>query len=183
MNEKLSESKKLMEKAIEHLRSEFSKLRVGRANTGMVEGVKVDAYGSQVTLKEVAAIAIPDARSITITPWDRTLFGEIERGILGANIGLTPQNDGKIIRLNMPPLTEDRRKDFVKQVKKFGEDAKVAMRNIRRDAMDGVKKEKDPALSEDELRRFQDELQKITDHHTQESDRLVESKSKEIMTL
>ena len=183
MNEKLNEAKKSMEKAIEHLRNEFSKLRVGRANTGMVEGVKVDAYGSQVTLKEVAAIAIPDARTITISPWDRSLFGEIERGILGANIGLTPQNDGKIIRLNMPPLTEDRRKDFVKQVKKFGEDAKVAMRNIRRDAMDSTKKEKDSSLSEDELRRFQDEMQKITDHNTQESDRLVESKSTEIMTL
>ncbi len=183
MNDKLSEAKKSMEKAIEHLRNEFSKLRVGRANTGMVEGVKVEAYGSMVTLKEVAAIAIPDARTIAITPWDRTLFGEIERGILGANIGLTPQNDGKIIRLNMPPLTEDRRKDFVKQVKKFGEDAKIAIRNIRRDAMDATKKEKDSALSEDELRRFQDELQKITDHHTADSDRLVEAKSKEIMTL
>jgi ribosome recycling factor len=183
MNQLITEAKAGMEKAIEHVRGEFSKLRVGRANTAMVENVKVDAYGSMMTLKEVAALAIPDARTITIQPWDKGLFNEIERGILAANVGLTPMNDGKIIRLNMPPLTEDRRKDFVKQIKKFGEDAKVAMRNIRRDAMDGVKKQKDPALSEDEMRRFQDEMQKVTDHYTAEADKLVETKSKEVMTL
>ncbi len=183
MNPNIPETKKAMEKAIEHMKVEFSRLRVGRATTSMVEGVKVDAYGTMMTLKEVAALAIPDARTITITPWDKGLFNEIEKGILAANVGLTPMNDGKIIRLNMPPITEERRKDFVKQIKKFGEDAKVVIRNLRRDAMDGAKKQKDPALSEDDMRRFQDELQKATDHCTQEADKAVEAKSKEVMTL
>ncbi len=182
MNPMIATAKTAMDKAIEHMKLEFSRLRVGRASASMVEGVKVDAYGTMMTLKEVAALAIPDARTITITPWDKGLFGEIEKGILAANVGLTPVNDGKIIRLNMPPITEDRRKDFVKQIKKFGEDAKVAIRNLRRDAMDGSKKQT-PPLSEDDARRFQDELQKVTDHATSETDRLVEAKSKEVMTL
>lgn len=180
MNDQLSQVKKHMEKAIEHLRAEFSKLRVGRASTGMVEGVKVEVYGSSMTLKEVAALTTPDARTITIQPWDRSLFGEIEKAILAANLGVTPMNDGKIIRISLPALTEDRRKEFVKQIKKFGEDAKVAVRNLRRDAMDGMKK---LDLSEDETRRFQDEIQKVTDHFTQEADKLVDTKSKEVMTL
>ncbi len=170
-----------MEKALEHLKVEFSRLRVGRATTSMVEGVKVEVYGSAMTLKEVAALAIPDARSITITPWDRSVIADIEKGILAANLGLTPINDGKLIRINLPPLTEDRRKDFVKQIKKFGEDAKVTVRNVRRDAMDGFKELKDK--SEDEVRRLQDEIQKSTDHFIEEVDRLVEAKSKEVMTL
>ena len=183
MNPIVAEAKKSMEKAIEHMKTEFSRLRVGRATASMVEGVKVDAYGSMMTLKECAALAIPDARTITVTPWDRGLFGEIEKGILAANVGLTPVNDGKIIRLNLPPITEDRRKDFVKQIKKFGEDAKVTIRNSRRDAMDGAKKKSDPALSEDELRRFQDELQKVTDQFSGETDKLVEAKSKDVMSI
>jgi len=172
--------KKQMEKAVEFMRSEFSKLRVGRAATSMVEGVKVDVYGSTMTLKEVAALAIPDARTITITPWDRGVFNEIERGILAANLGLTPINDGKIIRVSLPPLTEERRKDFVKQIKKYGEDAKVTVRNVRRDSIDKFKKDEP---SEDDLRRFQEEIQKATDHTISEIDKLVESKSKEVMTL
>lgn len=177
----LNQTKKHMEKALEHLKVEFSRLRVGRATTSMVEGVKVEVYGSAMTLKEVAALAIPDARSITITPWDRSVIADIEKGILAANLGLTPINDGKLIRINLPPLTEDRRKDFVKQIKKFGEDAKVTVRNVRRDAMDGFKELKDK--SEDEVRRLQDEIQKSTDHFIEEVDRLVEAKSKEVMTL
>ncbi len=183
MNAEVMDAKKAMEKAIEHLKLEFSRLRVGRATTSMVEGVKVDAYGTMMTLKEVAAISIPDARTITVTPWDRGLFGEIEKGILAANVGLTPMNDGKIIRMNLPPLTEDRRKDFVKQIKKLGEDTRIAIRNTRRDVMDTAKKEKDSPMSEDEMRRFQDELQKVTDQFSQETDKLVESKSKDIMNI
>lgn len=173
-----------MEKVIEHMRTEFSRMRVGRASASMVEGVKVDVYGSTMTLKEVAALSVPDAKSITIQPWDRSLFGEIEKGILAANLGLTPMNDGKIIRINLPSMTEERRKDFVKQIKKEGEDAKVAIRNVRRDAMDGLKKAKDGGqISEDGVRRSQEETQKITDHFIQEIDKLVESKSKEVMAL
>jgi ribosome recycling factor len=173
--------KKNMEKAVEHMRVEFSKMRVGRASIAMVDGVKVDSYGSTMTLKEVAAISTPDAKTIAIQPWDRSLFGEIEKGILAANLGMTPINDGKVIRINMPPMTEDRRKDFVKQMKKEGEDAKVAVRNVRRDAMDALKKQKE--LSEDDVKRQQDELQKTTDHYIAEIDKIVEAKSKEVMSL
>jgi len=177
----LNQTKKHMEKALEHLRLEFSKLRVGRATTSMVEGVKVEVYGSAMTLKEVAALGIPDARTITIQPWDRSVIADIEKGILAANLGLTPINDGKLIRINLPPLTEDRRKDFVKQIKKFGEDGKVTVRNARRDAMDSFKEADDK--SEDEVRRLQDEIQKSTDQFIAEIDRLVDAKSKEVMTL
>lgn len=180
----VQESRKGMEKAIEHLRAEFSKMRVGRASAAMVEGVRVDVYGSSMTLKEVAALAIPDAKSITIQPWDRSLINEIEKGILAANLGITPINDGKLIRINLPPMTEERRKEFVKQIKKVGEDAKVTIRNARRDGMDALKKSKDGGdISEDEQRRVQDELQKTTDSFIAEVDKLVDSKSKEVMTL
>ncbi len=181
MNPQMSEMKKHMEKAVEHLRTELSKLRVGRASATMVDGVRVDVYGSQMSLKEVAALATPDAKTITIQPWDRSLFGEIEKAILAANLGLTPMNDGKIIRINMPPITEERRKDFVKQISKEGEAAKIAVRNIRRDSMDALKKNKD--LSEDDQRRTQEDIQKLTDQFIGEVDKAVESKTKEVMTV
>ena len=181
MTPQMNEMKKHMEKALEHLRSELSKLRVGRASATMVDGVRVDVYGSQMSLKEVAALATPDPKTITIQPWDRSLFGEIEKAILAANLGLTPMNDGKIIRINMPPLTEERRKDFVKQISKEGEAAKVAVRNIRRDSMDALKKDK--ALTEDDQRRNQEEIQKLTDQFIQEIDKAVDSKTKEVMTI
>lgn len=180
MNPQIQETKKHMEKSIEHLKSEFGRLRVGRAATSMVEGVRVEVYGSQMTLKEVAAITIPDAKTIAIQPWDRSVMQEIEKGILAANLGLTPINDGKLIRVNLPPMTEERRKDFVKQIKKFGEDTKVQIRNARRDSIDAMKKQE---LSEDDSRRFQDEIQKLTDHYVKDADQLVEAKSKEVMTL
>lgn len=184
MNERMNPTKKAMEKAVEHMRLEFSKMRVGRATTSMVEGVKVEVYGSAMTMKEVAAITIPDSRTIAIVPWDRSVIGEIEKGILAANLGLTPINDGKMIRVNLPPLTEDRRKDFVKQIKKFGEDAKVAIRNLRRDLNDNFKKSKDSnEVSEDEFKRLQDESQKLTDQFVADIDKVVETKSKELMTL
>ncbi len=169
-----------MEKVLEHLKVEFSKLRVGRASTAMVEGVKVEVYGSMMTLKEVAAINTPDAKTITLQPWDRSVIADVEKAILAANLGLTPINDGKLIRINMPPMTEERRKDFVKQIKKSGEDSKVAARNLRRDALDKSKKDE---MSEDEGRKFQEEIQKLTDHYVGEIDRLVDIKSKEVMTL
>lgn len=183
MSNGLNESKKHMEKAIEHLKLEFSKMRVGRAATSMVEGVKVEVYGSMMTMKEVAALAIPDARTISIQPWDRSVINDIEKAILAANLGLTPINDGKLIRINLPPLTEERRKEFVKQIKKDGEDCKVAIRNIRRDSMDGLKKAKDSGMSEDEMKRAQDDIQKQTDHYIADVDKLVDTKSKEVMTL
>jgi ribosome recycling factor len=180
VNAKLNESKAKMDKTIQHLKTEFSKLRVGRATTAMVEGVRLEVYGSAMTIKEVAAISIPDARSITITPWDRSVIGEIEKGILAANLGITPMNDGKMIRINLPPLTEDRRKEYVKQIKKSGEDTKVAIRNFRREAMDGAKAEE---LSEDEMKRFEKEIQTLTDQFVKEADKIVESKSQEVSSL
>ena len=180
MSGQTTELKKSMEKALEHLKLDFSKMRVGRAAPSMVDGVKVEVYGSTMTMKEVAALGIPDAKTITITPWDRGVINDIERAILAANLGLTPVNDGKIIRINMPPMTEERRKEFVKQIKKGGEDAKVAVRNSRREAMDVLKKSD---ASEDEQRRSQDEVQKMTDSFIQEIDKLVDIKSKEVMTL
>ncbi len=180
MNDKLNESKGRMDKTIQHLKTEFSKLRVGRATTAMVEGVRLDVYGSPMTIKEVAAINIPDARSITITPWDRSVIGEVEKGILAANLGVTPMNDGKMIRITLPPLTEDRRKEYVKQIKKTGEDTKVAIRNFRKEALDGAKADK---LPEDEMKRFEKEIQALTDNFVKETDKIVDAKSTEISSL
>jgi len=180
VNNNLNESKSRMDKTIQHLKTEFSKLRVGRATTAMVDGVKLEVYGSPMTIKEVAAINIPDARTITITPWDRSVIAEIEKGILAANLGITPMNDGKMIRITLPPLTEDRRKEYVKQIKKSGEDAKVAIRNTRREAMDGAKAD---GLPEDEMKRFEKEIQALTDQFVKETDKIVDSKSQEISTL
>ena len=177
----LPEVKKQMEKAVEHLRGELSKLRVGRASVSMLDGVKVESYGIQLHLKEVAALATPDAKSITIQPWDRGVINDVEKAILAANLGLTPINDGKLIRVNLPPLTEDRRKDFVKNIKKYGEESKVSVRNVRRDALDAIKKDKE--ATEDDKRRFQDDLQKLTDQFVAEIDKVVDTKSEELMSL
>jgi ribosome recycling factor len=181
MNAQLTDVKKQMEKSVEHLKLELSKLRVGRASASMLEGVKVESYGSMLGIKEVAALSTPDARTIAIQPWDRALFNDIEKAILAANLGLTPINDGKMIRVNLPPLTEERRKEFVKSIKKYGEDGKISIRNARRDTLDASKKDKD--TTEDDKRRFQDELQKLTDHFIADIDKVVETKSQEVMTL
>lgn len=184
MSRYAAEAKTNMQKVVEHLKTEISKMRVGRATTSMVEGVKVEVYGNAMTMKEVAALGIPDAKTITITPWDKGVINDIEKGILAANLGLTPVNDGKLIRINLPQMTEERRKDFVKQIKKVGEDAKVAVRNHRRDALDTAKRNKDAeGLTEDDLRRVQDDMQKVTDSFVAEIDKVVEAKSKEVMTL
>lgn len=178
---RLNDTKSKMEKTLDHLRAEFSKLRVGRATTAMVEDVKVEVYGSAMTIKEVAAMSIPDPKSIVIQPWDRSVINDVEKGILAANLGITPMNDGKVIRINLPPLTEERRKDFVKVIKKSGEDTKVSIRNIRRESIEKAKKE--DGLSEDEERKFQDAVQKLTDQLIKDVDKLVETKSKEVMSI
>ncbi len=176
----MKEGKLHMDKAIEHLQGEMSKMRVGRATTAMVDGVKVEAYGSTMTLKEVAAISVPDSRTIAIQPWDVSLINDIEKGILAANLGLTPNNDGKIIRVNLPPLTEERRKEFVKEIKKMGEEAKVAVRNVRRQMIDELKS---GGASEDEVKKGQEDIQKQTDHYVKEIDTIIESKSTEVLSL
>lgn len=176
--------KEEMEKSVTSLKRDLVRIRTGRASSALVEPVHVDYYGTQMPLNQVANVTTPDPRTIQITPWESNMVGAIEKAILAANIGLTPQNDGKMIRIPIPALTEERRKEMVKLVKKMGEDAKVAIRNHRRNANETIKKsEKQKEMSEDEAKKSLDEIQKGTDTKITEIDRLIESKEKEILTL
>lgn len=180
----LDQASQAMDKSIQNLQRDLTKLRTGRASAALVEGVQVDYYGSMTPLNQVANITTPDARTIQITPWEPSTIGAIEKAIIGANVGLTPQNDGKLVRLPVPALTEERRKDMVKVVKKMGEEAKVAIRNSRRDANESVKKlEKDKVVSEDESKKWIEQIQKKTDDKAAEVDKLIASKEKELLTL
>jgi ribosome recycling factor len=173
-----------MEKALASLERDFSKLRTGRASTSLVDGLKVDYYGTPTPIGQLASIAIPDSRTITIQPWDRASFALVEKAILKSDLGLTPVNDGKIIRIGIPALTEERRKDLSKVSRKYGEEAKVAIRNIRRDANEALKKlEKDKSHSEDEIKKAQDNIQKLTDSYVAKVDQKCQAKEKEIMEL
>ena len=173
-----------MDKTIDALRKEFQKIRTGRATTALLDDVKVDYYGNPSPLSQVATLAVPEARTITIQPWEAKQIPAIEKAIMNANLGLTPANDGKLIRLNLPPLTEERRKDIVKQLKKMGEETKVALRNNRRDAIDNLKKlEKEKKISEDDLKRAEKEVQEHTDKHVAKVDEVVAHKEKEVMEV
>ncbi|MBY0469720.1 ribosome recycling factor [bacterium] len=173
-----------MDKSIQSLKAELAKLRTGRASTALVDTVHVDYYGSNVPINQVANVTTPDARTIQIAPWEANTLGAIEKAILAANIGLTPNNDGKVIRIPLPQMTEERRKDLVKIVKKLGEESKVAVRNQRRDSNEEIKKlEKAKSMSEDELKKTLDVIQKKTDEKTTEIDKIVQAKEKEIMTI
>ena len=173
-----------MEKALAALERDFSKLRTGRASTSLVDGLKVDYYGTPTPIGQLASVATPDSRTITIQPWDRGSFALVEKAILKSDLGLTPINDGKIIRIGIPPLTEERRKDLTKVSRKYGEETKVAIRNIRRDANDSLKKlEKDKVHSEDEIKKAQDAVQKLTDSYVVKVDQKCQAKEKEIMEL
>lgn len=173
-----------MDKALQNLERDFGKLRTGRASSTLVDGLKVDYYGTPTPVGQLSSVAVPDSRTITIQPWDRGSFVLIEKAILKSDLGLTPVNDGKIIRISIPPLTEDRRKDLGKVARKYTEEAKVALRNIRRDANDALKKmEKDKTLSEDELKKAMDDIQKMTDKFVAKSDTMATAKEKEIMEL
>ncbi len=173
-----------MDKSIQSFQKELVRLRTGRASTGLVEGVHVDYYGNPTPLTQVANVTTPDARTIQIVPWEQNMVAAVEKAILAANIGLTPQSDGKIIRVPVPAMTEERRKELVKSVKKMGEDAKVVVRNHRRDANEAIKKsEKDKVISQDDSKRELELIQKETDKKIAEIDKLIESKEKEIMTV
>ena len=173
-----------MAKALESCNNELSKIRTGRASTALLDTVKVDAYGTMMTLNQVANLSVPDAHSIAIQPWDRGLSGAIEKAIRDANLGLNPSSDGTFVRVPMPPMTEERRKEITKIVKKLGEEAKISIRNVRRDAMEHLKKaEKDEHFSEDERKRGEDDVQKKTDHKVKEIDALVVAKEKEVMAV
>ncbi|ABB37929.1 ribosome recycling factor [Oleidesulfovibrio alaskensis G20] len=180
----LLETEERMEKAVAALDREFGRLRTGRASTSLVDSIKVDYYGTPTPINQLASVAVPDSRTITIQPWDRGAFALVEKAIMQSDLGLTPINDGKIIRISMPPLTEERRKELVKVAKKYTEDAKVAVRNIRRDANEQIKKmEKDKAITEDDMKRGQDEVQKLTDAFVAKSEKVLAKKEKEIMEV
>ena len=184
MQTQLKKAGESMDRRLEHMRTEFSEIRAGRANPAVLDKVKVDYYGAPTPVNQLAAVSVTEARTLTIQPWDASVLRQIEKAIQTSDIGINPQNDGKIIHLIFPPLTEDRRKELVKDIKKKGEGAKVAIRNIRRDANDAIKKmEKNGDISEDELKDNEDKIQKLTDKYVGQIDKAVESKSKEIMTV
>lgn len=178
------DAKERMDKALTSLDREFAKLRTGRASAALFDGIKVDYYGTMTPLGQLATVAVPDSRTITIQPWDRGAFGAVEKAILKSDLGLNPVNDGKILRITIPPLTEERRKELVKIAKKYTEEGKVAIRNVRRDANDSLKKlEKDKQITEDEYKRAQEEVQKLTDSAVAKADSLFGAKEKEIMEI
>ncbi len=182
MSEINEASVKRMEKTINALKDEFNTIRTGRASAALFDKVRVDYYGDKTPLSQVANIAIPEARMVVITPWDKSLIGEIEKAIQRSELGLNPSNDGKVIRIAIPPLTADRRKELVKQAKTIAENSRVAIRNIRRDGNDELKKQqKDGSITEDELKTTEDSLQKTTDKFISEINKIFEDKEKEIM--
>lgn len=173
-----------MEKAMAALERDFQKLRTGRATTALVDGIKADYYGTPTPISQMASVAVPDSRTITIQPWDKGGISVVEKAILKSDLGLTPVNDGRIIRINIPPLTEERRKELVKVARKYIEDAKVAVRNVRRDANDSLKKlEKEKAITEDEQKKAEAEVQKLTDKFVADADKRSQAKEKEIMDI
>ncbi len=179
----LEEASQGMQKAYDHLSEEFTKIRAGKATPRMLDGIYVDYYGFNTPLNQLATINTPDARTITIQPWEKSMIEPIEKAIQKANLGLNPQNDGTIIRINIPALTEERRKELVKYLKNEGESAKISVRNIRQEAKDKIKKLQKEGLSEDEAKAQEDELQKLTDKHIEYVNQLVEHKEQEIMSL
>lgn len=184
MESRIEQFEVKMNKSLESLREEYSSIRAGRANPHLLDKIRVDYYGQPSPLQSVANVSVPEARVIMIQPWESSLIKEIEKAILCSDLGLTPSNDGKVIRLVFPELTEERRKELVKDVKKKAENAKVAIRNIRRDANDSLKKQnKASEITEDELKQLEDKVQKMTDKFVAEIDKTMEAKSKEILTV
>jgi ribosome recycling factor len=184
MQNLLNDGKKRMAGAIGALEKDFSKLRTGRATTALVDTIVVDYYGTPTPINQLSSVSVPDAKTITIQPWDRGAFGAVEKAIQTSDLGLNPVNDGKIIRISIPPLTEERRKELVKVAKKYTEDCKIAIRNVRRDLNDTLKKmEKDKDISEDELKKGEADVQKLTDDHVKQSDSVFAAKEKEILEI
>lgn len=184
MSDVIFEMAEKMEKSVDAFKNELAKVRTGRASISLLDGILVDAYGSSMPINQVGTLTIPESRMIAIQPWDVQMVPAIEKAILKSDIGLTPISDGKIIRLNIPQLTEERRKDLVKQVKKVAEEFRVAVRNIRREAIDTLKKQKkDKEISEDDLFRLQDEAQSETDTYIKQIDEVTASKEKEVMEV
>lgn len=184
MDERLRQYDDKMQKSLSNMEEEFAAIRAGRANPHVLDKLTVDYYGTISSIQQVANVTVPEARIIQIQPWEASLIKEIEKAIMCSDLGITPSNDGRVIRLVFPELTEERRKDLVKDVKKRGENTKVAIRNIRRDANDALKKlGKSNEVSEDEVKQLEDKVQKMTDKYVSDIDKAVEAKSKEILTV
>jgi len=184
MKELIKDTERKMVKAIEVLKNDFQKIRTGRANPAILDSVSVDYYGTPTPLNQVGNISVPDPQMIVIAPWEKKMLGEIERAIQKADLGLTPQNDGHIVRLPIPPLTEERRKEMVRQIKKLGENAKLPIRNVRREGNDKLKKmEKNKEISQDDLKQYTTKIQEITDAHIAQVDQLMAQKEKELMAV
>ena len=180
----LGQFEEKMKKSLAVLEKEFASIRAGRANPAILDKVTVEYYGVQTPLAQVGTISVPVARTIIIQPWDATILGDVEKAILKSDVGLTPNNDGKVIRLNFPPLTEERRKELVKGISKRGEEAKVVVRNIRRDSLEAFKKQKkDGEITEDDLKNLETQVQKLTDRFVKEVDTLIDAKEKEILSV
>ena len=183
MDERLVQFDEKMQKTMNNLSEEFGSIRAGRANPHVLDKLRVDYYGTPTPIQQVANVNVPEPRMIQIQPWEASMVKEIEKVIMTSDLGINPTNDGKTIRLLFPELTEERRKDLVKEVKKKGEEGKVAIRNIRRDGNDAFKKLAKTEVSEDEIKGLEDDLQKLTDKYVKDIDALIDSKSKEIMTV
>lgn len=180
----IADMKSHMDKSVDSLRREYQKVRTGRATTGLLDDIKVEYYGNPSPLNQVATLSIPEPRTITIQPWEAKLIPVIEKAIMNANLGFTPANDGKTIRITLPALTEERRKEIVKSLKKMAEDAKVAVRNIRRDGIDSLKKlEKDKQISEDDLKRAEKDVQDVTNACVAKIDEVLAHKEKEVLEV
>ena len=183
IKKQLQDAQATMDKAILHCEAELTKIRAGKASAGMLDGIMVDYYGNPTPLSQVASINTPDARTLIVQPWEKTLLTPIERAIMEANIGINPQNDGIVIRLVVPPLTEERRKELVKKVKEEAERGRITVRNIRKDANEKIKKLKGESVSDDEIKTGEAEVQKITDAYIIKVDKHAEAKEKDIMTV
>lgn len=183
VKKQLEDAKESMNKAVDHVENELTKIRAGKASPQMLDGINVDYYGSPTPLSQVANVNTPDARTIVIQPWEKNLISAIEKAITDANLGVNPQNDGVVIRLSIPPLTEERRKDLVKKVKAEGEAGKVAIRNIRKDINEKIKKLQKEGVSEDDVKTGEAEVQKLTDTFIAKVDKHIEVKEKDIMTV
>ena len=184
MEQIIKDARSRMDKSIEALRAELSKVRSGKATTALLDGIKVDYYGNMTPLNQVGNLTVLDAHTLSFTPWDKSMVSPADKAILEANIGLNPVSDGTNLKIPIPLLNEERRKELVKIVKKFGEDTKIAVRNIRRDANDHLKREeKEKKISEDQLKDAEDKIQKLTDEHTQKIDEILKHKEKEILEV
>ncbi len=183
INEYIGKVRSHMDESISHLESELAKVRAGKASPNMLNGIMVAYYGNPTPINQVANISTADSRTLVVQPWEKSIIPDVERAIFEANLGVTPQNDGEIIRLSVPPLTEERRKELVKRAKSLGEDAKVGVRHARQKGMDAIKKAVKDGLPEDAGKRLEDDVQKFTNNHTSRIDEILASKEKDIMTI